>query len=296
MYFSTPKSTLFLPFIAYVFACGVIHAQAKDQIVYITKRDGNFEIYRCDAEGKTHTRLTENPGMDWSPNWNEKLKGLVYYSNSPVNGFKIRLMDTDGKQKSIDTKKLEEFILSPDGAKVAINKKVDDFNQIFIVDLATGSEFQMTTTAAYNGRHTWSPDGTRIAFISDRTGSNELFMCDLETKFVTRLTTNKQREKYASWSPDGNQIAFTKCPENGTEDIYILDLKTGKQSRVTNNEFVDAEISWSPDGTTIAFHSTRNGQDHIFVINPDGTDEKQVTTVNAYHGEPSWIPQNAFIR
>ena len=266
-------------------------AQSGDQIVYITKRDGNFEIYRCDADGKKHTRLTKNPGMDWSPAWNSKLQGIVYYSNNVIDGFKIRLMNVEGQQKNIDTKKLDEFILSPDATKVAANKKVGEHNQIFIVDLQTELSSQLTKTAAYSGRPHWSPDSKRIAFISDRTGSNELFVADLETRFVTRLTSNEQREKYISWSPEGNKIAFTKCPEKGTEDIFILDLDTGKETRVTNNQFVDAEISWSPDGKRIAFHSTRNGEDQIFVINTDGSNEKQITTVKAYHGEPSWIPK-----
>ena len=31
-------------------------------------------------------------------------------------------------------------------------------------------------------------------------------------------------------------------------------------------------------------------QHHIFTLNIDGSGEKQITRVEAYHGEPEWIP------
>jgi len=49
-------------------------------------------------------------------------------------------------------------------------------------------------------------------------------------------------------------------------------------TQLTKNDFVeDDDPVWSPDGKHIAFHSTRDGDEEIFVMNPDGTNQTQLT-------------------
>jgi TolB protein len=53
----------------------------------------------------------------------------------------------------------------------------------------------------------------------------------------------------------------------------------------------DGAPNWSPDGTKIVFYSERNGQPaDLFVINADGTGERQLTHTPAAEGYPSWSP------
>ncbi len=40
------------------------------QIVFTSKRDGNFEIYRMNADGSNQVNLTTNPVADIQPCWN----------------------------------------------------------------------------------------------------------------------------------------------------------------------------------------------------------------------------------
>ena len=39
----------------------------------------------------------------------------------------------------------------------------------------------------------------------------------------------------------------------------------------------DTQGAWSPDGTKIAFMSTRTGVQQIFTMNPDGTNQTNVS-------------------
>ncbi len=48
--------------------------------------------------------------------------------------------------------------------------------------------------------------------------------------------------------------------------------------------------SWSPDGKKIAFYSYRDGNHEIYVMNADGSEQKNLTNNPAYDGEPSWSP------
>jgi TolB protein len=48
-------------------------------------------------------------------------------------------------------------------------------------------------------------------------------------------------------------------------------------TNLTNDRGDDLDPAWSPDGARIAFPSDRNGDIDVFVMNPDGTDVRQLT-------------------
>ena len=48
--------------------------------------------------------------------------------------------------------------------------------------------------------------------------------------------------------------------------------------------------AWSPDGTRIAFTSFRNGRGDIYVMRPDGSDQKRLTTSDAHDDLAAWSP------
>lgn len=272
-------------------ACICSACQTTSRIAYLTNRSGNFDIYLTDEKGEDHTALTNNPGWDWSPQWNEHLNGIIYNSNDTLENFSIRLMTASGKSMPLDTDGLEEFILSPDGELVLYTESDSANRYINLLDLRSGARKPLVTIAAYNGRTKWAPNSRVFSFISDRDGNNEIYLYDMATGIQKRLTNTPSREKYTSWTPDNRSIVFT-ASEEGVEynDIYRVDIRTGAISRITEDSKMYEEICVSPDGKKIAFHGRIDGKHHILTINMDGTGQKQITQVEAYHGEPEWIP------
>jgi Tol biopolymer transport system component len=63
-----------------------------------------------------------------------------------------------------------------------------------------------------------------------------------------------------------------------------------RQARLTNNTIGDLTPTWSPVGTRIMFHRRvrGRGQFQLFLINADGTVEKQVTSPPGLGGFPNW--------
>ncbi len=53
--------------------------------------------------------------------------------------------------------------------------------------------------------------------------------------------------------------------------------------------------NWSPDGTEIAFTSNRDGNDEIYVMNADGSNQTRLTYNDAYDGMPAWSPDGTRI-
>src|SRR5262249_17792051 len=51
--------------------------------------------------------------------------------------------------------------------------------------------------------------------------------------------------------------------------------------------------SWSPGGREIAFASTRDGNNNVYVMNADGSNQSRLTTNAADDWYPSWSPDGS---
>lgn len=266
---------------------------AQQQIAYLSNQSGNFDLFLIDENGKNAQQLTQNPGWDWYPKWSPQLEAILYNSNDTANQFRIQAIQLNGKPLDIDTKGLEEFILAPDGSKALYTLRDLDNQYIGMMDLTSGKNKLIISHPSYNGRPSWSPNGQQFSFITDRDGNQELYLYQLSKQKSIRLSNTPKREKYTSWAPDGESIFYTYhySDERDKEhnDIFRINIRTQKVQQITNDLVFYQEICVSPDGKKIAFHAKRAGKHHIYTISSAGGDERQITTADAYHGEPEWI-------
>ena len=93
------------------------------------------------------------------------------------------------------------------------------------------------------------------------------------------------------------QIAFASN-RDGDKDIYVMDADGGNLRRLTNNRDGDSDPVWSPDGKQIAFKSDRDGHVNvhgfpthdIYVMDADGSNQRNLTNHPADDWDPSWSP------
>lgn len=225
--------------------------------------------------------------IDTEPDWSPDGKTIAYThlpqdSSEFVNGrYQIWLLDPETISKRfLTTGFLPAW--SPDGRKIAYVNK----NDIQITRLTSwGSCFSPN----------WSPDGTKIAYDAttnwptvpvDSAGIWIINLKDFSKKQVVRFNGGMPE-----WSPDSQKMVFVQAIANEApyDEISIIALQDSTVVRLTNNSFDDRDPAWSPNGSEIAWgsYAGANPSSGVWVMNADGTDQRQLTRGGGY---PSWSP------
>ncbi len=91
---------------------------------------------------------------------------------------------------------------------------------------------------------------------------------------------------------EGTNIAVTSSPDRATivmdlqGSLWSVPFTGGKAKQITDPMLEPSRPDYSPDGTLIAFQSYKGGTFHIWVMKPDGTGVRQLTSGHGDDREP----------
>lgn len=233
----------------------------------------------------------------WSPDGTE-----IAFSRWGKQEPGIWVMNADGSGKRRVTNGPDEApTWSPDGTRIAFQRDLRTWRRS---TLAQPGIYVMNTdgsgqTALGGGsRPAWSPDGTKIAFdgisVMNADGSDERAL---------KPSWPCSGGSSPDWSPDGTKIAFVRVCDTVHCDgicisVAVMNADGSNDTDITDFGF-DFNPAWSPDGTKIAFTHCdyepeyipcpKDGS-HIWVMNPDGSEQRNVTSRFYYADEVDWQP------
>lgn len=159
----------------------------------------------------------------------------------------------------------------------------------------------------------WSPDGQRLAMTSRDTGGTEpVYEYDLATGVYRQLFACEDpclTDDEPAYSPDGTKVVFDRAlgpwTDTGPTDcgLWIGDIASGEVTQITSNPGCYREYSprWSPDGSQLAYWRWQEDPPGVttgtasFVIDADGTDERQLTDWEVMAGDPDWSPDGEWL-
>lgn len=167
------------------------------------------EIYVANANGSGLSRLVPRASVghagDVSPVWNPKTGRQIAFISDRSGSQQIWRVNDDGSSLTRifnDGGDAEMPSWSPDGNFIAFAwmKSGTSHYDIYVHDLVTDHNTQLTQNAGNNEKPTWSPDGKHIAFQSDRAGNRiQIYSMLADGNKVRQLTKNGEN-KAPAWS------------------------------------------------------------------------------------------------
>jgi len=133
-----------------------------------------------------------------------------------------------------------------------------------------------------------------IAFRQNRNDPNnfEIYTINADGTGLANLTNHPARDECPYWSPDGRSIAFASERDEG--GIYLMASDGSNQRRLTAEfarcEIPDATMAWSPDGQWFSFLSCPDGKPDVYIVKPDGSGLKNLTSNPATDYHFYWSP------
>ncbi len=166
---------------------------------------------------------------------------------------------------------------SPDGTYLLVNGE----GRLFRVSLDAPAllpvpmDMPADSARGCNNDHGISPDGQTYIISSHHEGDGSvIYTMPSAGGDMVRITP-----KAPSWwhgvSPDGQVLAFVAARDGSPIDVYIQKLG-GKEQRLTHGEGHCDGPDYSADGRRIYYNCDRTGHAQIWVMNGDGTDQRQL--------------------
>ena len=140
-----------------------------------------------------------------------------------------------------------------------------DRYDIYTVDRDGSDIKRLTSYDVYTAEGILSPDGKRIVFTSLKDGDLEIYTMNADGTDVRRLTNTPGYDGGAWWSPDGKQIVYrANHPTDSAELKAYRDL--------------------------LAQRLVRPSRVELFIMNADGSNQRQITKLGGANFGPSWTP------
>jgi hypothetical protein len=148
----------------------------------------------------------------------------------------------------------------------------------------------------------WSPNGQRLIYDTGRMG-------DDITRIMAMSTDGTYEEdlriagQQPSWAPDNDRFVYRGCDITGNRCGLWLARAIPLQAWDLGKNMIGpllqepeaAHPDWSPVGNQIVYQSPKSGSWDLYLINADGSNQRQLTHDPAIEGLPAWSPDGQWV-
>ena len=285
-------------------------------IAFSSDREGGLDVYIIPAAGGEVKRLTVHSADDVVQNWAPDGKSILFASQRGEDFMgKLYTVSVDGGQsRNAGPDMGVNGVFSPDGKKLAINRKAQSYwrkyyrgayqSDVTVMDIAAKSFKDVTDFEGMDSWPMWSQDGN-IYFVSDRDTNAQANIWRVPESGgpAVRVTEfDKGDVRFPAMSSDGKTIVFERDfgvakLDVATKEVKPLKFDIAAETQESLTEFQDFasvvdDYDLAPNGKRIAF--SVHGE--IFTAPTDDTGElRQITADEAKDENVEFSPDGKWL-
>ena len=239
------------------------------QLAFTSNRGGNNQIWLLPMSGGEARQLTHNKSGAGAPLWSPDGRKIAYLAKDEV----------DPSEQEDGVRIIDRLHYKQNGIGFLGHR----YTQIFVVDVATGQEKQITEGCYDCNSLTWSPDSQQLAFSSNRTAEpdynnqSDIWVVSAKGGELRQVTPGAGPCYRPSWSPCGQYIAYLghdNTYKNATLSRVMVIPAAGGKPRNLSAEFDRAPSSnlvWNKDGQKIFFLAVDGPRSKLYQAETAGT-------------------------
>lgn len=279
-------------------------------------RDGNFVyynmwdrkgvgvIYRVPILGGTPPRkiiFDVMPGIAVSPD-GKRLAFVRGYAAQNAGALIVANTDGTGERELIYRKAPDGChggVWSPDGKSLAVVLWSDSAKNMSIVEIsADGGPEKLITSQRWSGvgSVSWLGDGSGLVMIAsdERRSPPQIWYIPYPAGEPRKITNDLNGYNNLSLTEDSSTMVTVRG--RGLANIWVAGVgETGNARQITNgNSEGGVGLAWTPDGK-IVYSSIISGNWDIWMMNADGTEQKQLTFDSRSNRLPAVSPDGQYV-
>ena len=213
----------------------------------VTDKDGGRERFVSEVYGTNHPLPSSGERLSWGP----KGRTIAYISATP---------GPETAEASGDPVVIRRYLYKPTASEGGTRFNDNRRMHIFVAELDTNENRQLTDGHFYEHSVDVSPDGKEVLFISNREPNPDRFF---------------------------------------NYDVFAVAIADGKVRRLTRTENAEYRPRFSPDGRYVVYQGTTRGltssettmeDTHLWIMNADGTERRELVPIDNRQGAPQWSP------
>jgi TolB protein len=191
-------------------------SRQRDKLAFISDITGNPDLFiqafspDKGAIGKPYQIFSSHLATQGSPTFSPDGNKIAFVSNKDGSP-RIYVIEVPEPGKSLNdikpaliTKRNRESTApswSPDGTKIAYCAVVQGTRQIWVYDLITREERQVTHGSGNKENPMWAPNSLHLVFNSSDKGSCDLYLINLNQIDATKITCGDGEKRFPCWEP-----------------------------------------------------------------------------------------------
>jgi Tol biopolymer transport system component len=197
-------------------------------------------------------------------------------------------------------------LVSPDGRTLGFARMLETSRgDLWAIPLADkerpgrNRERRLTNSGEVFFCWSWAANGDELLISHRRSDRVQLWRQPAGGGAQVRVAGLEDQVKELAVARTGNVMIY----DSGAAEDYNIwwyplpPSKAGRKPLIASAAF-DGDARYSPDGSRIAFVSDRSGQANIWICKSDGSDVRQMTSLDGrgfWAGSPAWSPDGKWI-